>query len=67
MLDIAVGDCIITKKPHPCGGSQWLVTRTGADVKLKCMQCGRVVMLDRRDCEKRTKKLIKANENGDLQ
>lgn len=63
MLDISIGDTILTKKPHPCGNNQWLVTRTGADIKLKCMKCGRIVMLDRADCERRTKKLIKANED----
>ena len=61
-MTINVGDGIITKKPHPCGGSSWTVTRTGADVKLKCDTCGRVVMLDRSECEKRIKKLIPHTE-----
>lgn len=39
------GDKIITKKQHACGGSEWVVLRTGADIKLKCSQCGRVVFL----------------------
>ncbi|MDR3318204.1 MAG: DUF951 domain-containing protein [Clostridiales bacterium] len=38
------GDLITTRKPHACGGRTWLVIRTGADVKIKCAQCGHVVM-----------------------
>ena len=41
------GDVIRTRKPHPCGGSDWTVTRTGADIKMRCNTCGRLVMLDR--------------------
>lgn len=45
--EIRLGDVILSRKPHPCGGSEWTVTRTGADIKMKCCTCGRVVMLDR--------------------
>lgn len=58
MLEINLGDTVITKKPHPCGQNSWTVIRTGADVKLKCNGCGRIIMLDRLQCEKRIKKLI---------
>ena len=44
-----LGDHIAMKKPHACGANEWIVTRTGADIKIKCMQCCRVVMLDRGD------------------
>ena len=45
--EIRLGDKIRTRKPHPCGGDEWLVVRTGADIKIKCLTCGRIVMLDR--------------------
>lgn len=61
---INIGDRIITKKPHPCGGNSWTVIRTGADIKLKCERCARVVMLDRGECEKRIKRLITLKEDG---
>lgn len=51
-----LGDRLTTKKPHPCGGSKWTVVRTGADIKLKCETCGRVVMLDRGQADTRVKK-----------
>ena len=60
MMDtsIRIGDVIQTRKPHPCGSSEWTVTRTGADVKIKCSGCGRIVMLDRETFLKRRKKII---------
>ena len=56
--EIRIGDVIQTRKPHPCGSSEWTVTRTGADIKIKCSGCGRIVMLDRETFLKRRKKVI---------
>ena len=56
--DVRLGDVIQTRKPHPCGGDTWVVIRTGTDIKIKCQQCGRIVMLDRQVYFKRRKKLI---------
>ncbi len=44
-MDLSLNDKVITRKPHACGGTLWTVTRVGADVKLRCEGCGRVVML----------------------
>jgi hypothetical protein len=44
-MQYVVGGKIISKKPHACGGNQWTVLRTGADVKIKCEKCGRAVFL----------------------
>jgi hypothetical protein len=49
----AVGDVVRMKKKHPCGSYTWQVMRTGADVKIKCCGCDRLVMLTRYDFEKR--------------
>ena len=43
----SVGDTVQSRKKHPCGGDRWTVIRTGADVKMRCVTCGRIVMLDR--------------------
>ena len=43
---------------HPCGSDTWVVIRTGADIKIKCQGCGRIVMLDREVFLKRRKKLL---------
>lgn len=39
------GGKIISKKQHACGGYEWLIVRTGADIKLKCLTCGRIIFL----------------------
>ncbi len=41
----SVGDIIKSKKPHACGGRDWEIVRTGADVKLRCSTCKRVIFL----------------------
>ncbi len=51
-------DVVQTKKPHPCGSDQWEVIRVGMDFKIKCLGCGRIVMMPRVKFEKRVKKLI---------
>ncbi len=59
MIDtFALGDTVKMKKPHACGNDLWTVTRTGADVKIKCLGCGRVVMLDRLAFLKAAKKIM---------
>ena len=55
---VKAGDTVMTKKPHPCGANEWLVTRIGADIKLKCMHCGRVIMMPRADFVKKFKKYL---------
>ena len=57
-VEIRIGDRVQMKKPHPCGSLEWTVTRTGADIKICCAGCGRIVMLDRETFLKRRKKLL---------
>lgn len=59
-----LGDVIQTKKKHPCGSDQWVVTRVGADIKIKCEGCGRVVMMERPEFEKRVKKILSSKAEG---
>jgi hypothetical protein len=57
-IDIQVGDTVRLRKPHPCGGTDWQITRIGADIGQKCLTCGHRVMLTRRDFEKRLKSIL---------
>ena len=57
---ISVGDVLQMKKNHPCGSDQWEVLRVGMDFRLKCLGCGRMIMLSRGDVMKRMKKVVKA-------
>ena len=52
------GDLVKMRKPHPCGNDLWRITYVGADIKIKCEKCGRIVMLDRPTFEKRVKKIV---------
>ena len=45
----ALGDTAVMKKPHACGENRWTIIRTGADVKIRCPRCGRIVLLHRAD------------------
>lgn len=58
MDDIRLQDVVTTRKPHPCGSNEWTVIRVGADIKIKCSGCGRIVMMDRADFLKRRKKVL---------
>ncbi len=59
---IELGVVVETKKPHPCGGRNWEVVRTGADYKIKCLTCGRVVMLTPDELKKRVKRVGKKED-----
>jgi hypothetical protein len=53
VLELHLGDRITLAKAHPCGGRTWQVVRLGADIGLTCEVCGRRIMLERRDLERR--------------
>ncbi|HJE15922.1 MAG TPA: DUF951 domain-containing protein [Lapidilactobacillus dextrinicus] len=53
-----LGDLVQMKKPHACGENRWEVVRLGADIKIKCMGCGHLVMLTRSDFTKKIKKIV---------
>jgi hypothetical protein len=54
-----LNDSVIMKKNHACGSNLWLITRNGADIKIKCQQCGHEIMMDRLEFMKKIKKVIK--------
>ena len=56
--EIRLGDVVQTRKKHPCGSDQWTVIRIGADIKIRCHGCGRIVMLDRQAFIRRRKRLL---------
>ena len=57
--EIRLGDMVKMRKTHPCGSDEWTVIRIGADIKIKCLGCERIVMMDRADFVKRRKKVLK--------
>jgi hypothetical protein len=65
-VDVQVNDVVRLRKPHPCGGYEWQVTRIGADIGLKCLTCGRRVLLDRPTFNKRVKAVVRKQTLGVL-
>ncbi len=57
-LNYEVGTKVIMKKQHPCGTNEWEITRVGADIKIKCLNCGRTVLIPRIEFNKKVKKII---------
>lgn len=55
---VLIGDVVRTRKQHPCGSDLWTVMRTGADIKIRCNTCGRIVMMDRETFLKRRKETV---------
>lgn len=57
MLEVfGIGDRVQMRKKHACGANEWEITRNGADIRIKCVNCGRSVMLDRLDFMRAAKK-----------
>ncbi|VYU66165.1 DUF951 family protein [Clostridium tertium] len=54
-----LGTIVEMKKQHPCGSKDFEVIRLGADIKIKCVGCGRIIMLPRSKFQKEAKKIIK--------
>lgn len=58
MKDYRLGSIVLMKKQHPCGNSEFEIIRVGADIKIKCLSCGRSIMIPRIDFNKKIKKII---------
>lgn len=56
-----LGDIVEMKKPHACGTNEWCITRIGVDIKIKCVNCNREIMMDRLEFEKKLKKIKGGN------
>ena len=59
MLQLDIGDRLILRKKHACGGKEWEVWRLGMDIGIKCLKCGRKLKIVRSKLEKSTKEIVK--------
>ena len=58
-----LGDRVQMKKQHPCRKSEtFIITRMGADIKIKCEGCGSVIMMTRQEFDRKIKTVIERNE-----
>ena len=60
-VSLEEADIVQMKKQHPCGSKEFEVIRLGADIKIKCVGCGRIVMIPRSKFQKDAKKVIKTS------
>lgn len=61
-MKYSLGDIVVMKKNHPCGTNKFEIVRVGADIKIRCVNCSRVIMLSRVDFNKSVRKVIGNNE-----
>ncbi|HIT10818.1 MAG TPA: DUF951 domain-containing protein [Candidatus Onthousia faecigallinarum] len=56
--EYTLGSHVIMKKKHPCGSNEWEIIRLGADIKIKCCGCGRMIFIPRIEFNKKIKKVL---------
>ncbi len=56
--EYTLGSHVIMKKKHPCGSNEWEIIRLGADIKIKCCGCGRMIFISRIEFNKKIKKVL---------
>lgn len=57
-----VGNLVILKKGHPCGENLWEIIKLGADIRIKCTKCGRIVIIPRIEFNKKIKKVMEKDK-----
>ncbi len=57
-MNVNVGDRLVMKKNHPCGGNTFKVLRAGMDFRIRCETCGRELMTPRVKLEKNIREII---------
>ena len=57
-----LGDIVEMKKPHACQTNKWQITIICVDIKIKCINCNREIMMDRLEFDKKLKKIIGGND-----
>ena len=60
--ELKLDDVVRLRKPHPCGSTDWVVVRLGADIGIKCLGCGRRVLLPRRELARRLKAYVHSDD-----
>lgn len=61
--ELHLDDRVRLRKPHPCGSYEWKIVRLGADIGLECLQCGRRVLMPRRNLARRMKTFLPGSED----
>lgn len=64
VIEYQLYDIVEMKRPHPCFAysKQFQIVRVGADIKIMCLGCGNVMMIDRDKFNSKIKKVIEHRE-----
>ncbi|HUU54654.1 MAG TPA: DUF951 domain-containing protein [Armatimonadota bacterium] len=62
---IRLGDSVQMRKPHACGANEWTIVRTGIDIRIRCNQCGRTILMPRPQFVRAARKLFSREERAD--
>nr|WP_028991217.1 DUF951 domain-containing protein [Thermacetogenium phaeum] len=58
-MRFSLGDVVRMKKQHPCGNDEWEILRVGMDFRIRCLKCGRQVMIPRAKFERSVKAVVR--------
>ena len=65
MVQYQIGQVVRLKKGHPCGSDLWRILRVGMDFRIKCLKCGRSVLIPRTRFERRVTQVIEDGTTGE--
>lgn len=65
VLKVVLGDVVRMRKTHPCGNDEWEVVRLGADIGIRCLKCGRRVLMPRVKFERRIRTFIRRGKGAE--
>lgn len=64
VIEVSLYDEVEMKKAHPCVHhcKKFQLVRLGADVKIMCMGCGNIIMMDRDKFNHSVKKVVASHD-----
>lgn len=64
VIQYGLYDVVEMKKAHPCQnrGKQFQIVMVGADIKIRCLSCGNLILLSRDKFNEKVKRVISHNE-----
>ena len=64
-LNYQLNDIVEMKKEHPCNNRTKLfqIVMLGADVKIKCLGCGNLILMSRDSFNQKFKKVVQLKQN----
>ena len=63
--NVELYDVVELKREHPCSkrSKVFQVVRLGADLKIMCLGCGNIILIDRLQFNKRLKRIVEHQKN----